>query len=480
MRSLFLRFFLSFWTAMILVLTCTVSATIWLEMDRLHHEQARQQALASQASTVLAAQGMAGLRHWLVREKSRVAPDRLYVLDGHGNDLLGQIVPGFLQAANSGRSWPEARPLHGDVRLLSQLTTSRNETYSLSLLRQPHGPFGIFNSAATPVITALATLSISTILCLILARYLSGPIGHLRAATRAIAAGDLRVRVATLLGRRRDELALLAVDFDAMTERLRTLLDSQRQLLRDVSHELRSPLARLQIALELARRPRANLSQELGRIGQEAQRLDELIGEILSLSRLEDPARELAAEPVNLEELLETLAETARVEAEPRWQRIDLATADLPVIEGDRELLYRAFENVLRNALRFSPSGTQIELSAERAAPAGGSTEPRVLVRVRDRGPGVPEDLLEAIFEPFVRVGQARDRASGGHGIGLAITARVVALHGGSVRAVNVAGGGLQVEIELPVRQPPAQLAEPTPPIEPAAALPATPRLRSA
>ena len=153
------------------------------------------------------------------------------------------------------------------------------------------GPFGVFGSKETPIITALATLLVSAIVCFLLARYLSDPIRHLRAATRSIADGNLSVRVSSLMGQRRDELALLAFDFDVMAERLRSLLESQRQLLRDVSHELRSPLARLQIALGLARRPHANLEQEFDRIEQETQRLDELIGEILSLSRLDDPAR---------------------------------------------------------------------------------------------------------------------------------------------------------------------------------------------
>ncbi len=239
---------------------------------------------------------------------------------------------------------------------------------------------------------------------------------------------------------------MLAFDFDAMAERLRGLLESQRQLLRDVSHELRSPLARLQIALGLARRPNANLEQEFDRIEQETQRLDELIGEILSLSRLEDPARELIAEPVNLEELLETLTENARVEAEPRWVRVELQSPQPLTVAGDRELLFRALENVVRNAVSYSPHGSAVVLS-------GRQQDQQAVIQITDQGPGVPPDLLERIFEPFFRVGKARDRASGGHGIGLAITARVAALHGGSVRARNLPSGGLQVEITLPLQQ---------------------------
>jgi signal transduction histidine kinase len=201
----------------------------------------------------------------------------------------------------------------------------------------------------------------------------------------------------------------------------------------------------LQIALGLARRPNANLEQEFDRIEQETARLDELIGELLSLSRLDDPARAQVMEPVNLEELIETQVDNARVESEPRSIHV-LIRAMAPLsIQGDRELLYRAVENVLRNAVRFSPDGGMVEVAVER-------TLEQALIRIRDHGPGVPNDLLARIFEPFFSVASARDRESSGYGIGLAITARVAALHGGSVTAKNAEGGGLMVEIALPLK----------------------------
>ncbi len=447
MRNLYLRIFLTFWAAMVLVLTITVAVTLWLANQRIQHLQARQDELAREASMVLAAQGVPGLRGWLHHEIQLVQPhDRLYVIDQHGVDLLGRPVPDYLQIQVGHRPYPViSNAVVHDLRLLSQLVSANDQTYALSLLHRPN-LFGVFGSTETPIVTLVLTLLASTFVCFLLARYLSDPVRHLRAATRSIADGDLRVRVSSLIGRRRDELALLAFDFDVMAERLRNLLESQRQLLRDVSHELRSPLARLQIALGLARRPNANLEQEFDRIEQETQRLDELIGEILSLSRLEDPSRELVTEPVNLQELLETLVENARVEAEPRWVRVEQESQAAVTVPGDRELLFRALENVVRNALNYSPHGGTVELAAQRS-------EQHVQIRVTDHGPGVPPELLERIFEPFFRVGKARERASGGYGIGLAITARVVALHGGSVRARNVASGGLQVEITLPLRR---------------------------
>lgn len=452
MRNLYLRIFLSFWAAMALVLVLTASATLWLADQRMQRAQARQDELAREASAVLAARGPAGLRDWLEQELRLVAPDRLYVLDQHGNDLLQRPVPPVLQEQAGGRPYRHPGPpsLRG-LRLQSQLVAPNNQTYALSLMHRWRLPFGIFSTLDEALIGLIAALLVSAVLCFLLARYLSDPVRHLRAATHSIAGGDLRVRVSALVGQRRDELALLAFDFDAMAERLRGLLESQRQLLRDVSHELRSPLARLQIALGLARRPNANLEQELDRIEREAQRLDELIGEILSLSRLEDPAHTLHPEELNLSEILETLADNARLEAEPRWVRLELHSSETLIVSADRELLFRALENIVRNAVAHSPHGGVVQLAARRQDRA-------VSIEISDQGPGVPAELLERIFEPFFRVGKAREHDSGGHGIGLAITARVIALHGGRVRARNLPAGGLQVEVLLPMH--PMELAE--------------------
>ncbi|MFO1402117.1 MAG: ATP-binding protein [Steroidobacteraceae bacterium] len=447
MRNLFLRFFVSFWAATVLVLIVTVLTTLWLANERFSRDLDRQDEYARQASQVLAADGVPGLRAWLRTQQQAVLPGRLYVLDHDGHDILGRPVPEFLQARVGHRPFPRSGNAGHDaaeLRLLSQLVSPSNETFALSLQRRRGGPFGVFASPETPAVAAVITLIVGTIVCFFLARFLSAPINALRRATHRIAAGDLAVSVSGSLQGRRDELAMLATDFDAMAARLRVLLDSRQQLLRDISHELRSPLARLQIALGLARRPGADLGQELDRIERETQRLDEMIGEILSLCRLDDPARQIDSEPVALDELLESLCEDARVEAEPGNVRIDLRVAPGLVVQGDRELLHRAIENVVRNAIRFSPAGGLISVVAE---PAERGTR----IQVADQGPGVPAELLGRIFEPFFRVGSARDReAGGGNGIGLAITARVVGLHGGSASARNRDSGGLLVELRLP------------------------------
>lgn len=444
MRNLYLRFFFSFWSATLLVLAVTVAVTIWMAIQRRDGEAERQDQLARQASAVLASDGVPGLRDWLLMQLPQLRPDRLYVLDSRGQDLLNRPVPVYLQARIGRGPYPTLSGDYREARLLSQLVSSNDETFALSLSTQRIGPFGIFGSWETPLIAAIVALLVSAVVCYLLARFLSAPIQQLRNATRSIAAGNLGVQVASSIGRRRDELALLAIDFDAMAARLRTLIEQQQQLLRDVSHELRSPLARLQMALGLARRPQADLGKEFDRIEQEGQRLDELIGEILSLCRLDDPGRVVQREDVALDELLEALCENARFEADPQHVRVDLQLDPGLAVSGDRELLYRAIENVLRNAVRFSPEGGLVTVHAARV-------DGDIGISVRDQGPGVPEVLLERIFEPFYRVAAARDRDSGGYGIGLAITARVVRLHGGSVRATNADGtGGLMVAMRFP------------------------------
>jgi two-component system, OmpR family, sensor kinase len=446
MRNLFLRFFFSVWTAMALVLLFTVLGAGWLANERRESDLARQDDMARAASQVLSDDGVPGLTDWLRRQQQQSQRlERIYVIDDAGNDLLGRKVPEFLQARVGRRPFPQqgGRRPERDDRLLSRLVSASNESFQLSLssMRRPYGPFG---PTGQLFIAGVLTLLLSAAVCYLLARYLSAPIQALRSATHRIAAGDLDVRVAGVVGKRRDELAHLAIDFDAMSVRLRALLESHQTLLRDVSHELRSPLARMQIALGLARRPAANLQQELDRIEKEAQRLDDLIGEILSLCRLDDPARKMQLEDVNLQELLEQLSDNARVEAEPRKIEVSLNCASDVQLRGDRELLYRALENVLRNAVRFSPERGQVSVSAT-------ATQDTIQISISDQGPGVPAESLQRIFEPFYRVAEARDRDSGGNGVGLAIAARVVKLHSGTVSANNLPDGGLQVVIRLPI-----------------------------
>ena len=246
---------------------------------------------------------------------------------------------------------------------------------------------------------------------------------------------------------RADELGELARTFDRMAERLQTLLAAERRLLLDISHELRSPLARLSVASELA------LSQEhreaaLNQIQKESERMNTLVGQLLQVTRAEGDPAALRLEPVRVDELLRELIEDCSIEARARPCSLALE-APVPVtVEGDPELLRRAVENVVRNGIRFAPADSQVEITS---AMAGA----RLTIRVRDYGPGVPEEELSSIFDPFYRVQADRSRASGGVGLGLAIARRAVELHKGRLQARN-ANPGLTVEIELPARGGPA------------------------
>jgi signal transduction histidine kinase len=277
------------------------------------------------------------------------------------------------------------------------------------------------------------------LLCYALAWTLARPIRVLREAVARFGRGDLAARAHM---RRHDELGDLARAFDRMADRIETLLTAERRLLQDVSHELRSPLTRLRFALELARTspdPRAALD----RVEKEVARLSMLVGELLQVTRAEgDPAaRNTAA--IDLRPFVEALAEDCRIESEARGCTIRVAGPEHLNWEGDRELLHRAVENVLRNAVRHAPADSNIEIDLA-------DERDHVSVRIRDYGPGVPDADLTHIFRPFFRVEEDRSRnGAGGVGLGLAIAERAVRIHHGEIRAANM-NPGLMIELRLP------------------------------
>lgn len=279
-----------------------------------------------------------------------------------------------------------------------------------------------------------------------LGAYLARPIGRLRDGFRSLAQGELDTRLTPGMGRRRDEIADLAHDFDAMAERLQHLIASRDRLLHDVSHELRSPLARLRLAVSLARQNRDLGEQTLSRIEAESERLNTIVGDLLSLSRAESEA---GAEEIyfDIAALLQVVCDDARFEAQPLQVAVDLDLspeladpAHAPLIVGAPELLRRAVENVIRNALRFSPPGKAVEVR-------GWVEDRTVLIEVCDRGPGASEDLLKNMFDPFVKgPGEIR-----GVGLGLAIARRALAAHQGQLQAFNRPGGGLMMRLAVPM-----------------------------
>lgn len=244
--------------------------------------------------------------------------------------------------------------------------------------------------------------------------------------------------------RRGDELSELAGEFDRMAAHLQRLLSSQQQLLADISHELRSPLARLSLGLDLAKR-RLGDQPEHQRMEQEVQRLNALIEELLTLARLRGSTDQTASESIDLAEVVHDVAGDARFEAEAAGRSVIVTSASAATVSSNRALLRSALENVVRNAVRHAPHGSAVTIELER--PAGGA---QAVIRVRDCGPGVPVAALDRLFDPFFRVDDARDRSSGGVGLGLAIARQAMLAHGGQARAENHPDGGLLVRLELP------------------------------
>lgn len=283
----------------------------------------------------------------------------------------------------------------------------------------------------------LPVLAVAVLLCYLLAYSVTKPVRALQAAVDRFGHGDLSARVQTTRG---DELGDLGRTFDRMADRIQTLLTAERRLLLDISHEIRSPLARLALAVELARTG-DDTGKALDRIEKESDRLNELVTELLQVTRAEGDPQGMIREPLRLDALVARIVEDASIEAAARGVAVELAPSGALTATGNPELLRRAVENVVRNAIRYTAAGTTVRVTLDDGDP--------VVLRIRDHGPGVPEGELERIFDPFYRVGTDRNRQSGGAGLGLAIARRAIELHAGSISARN-GSPGLEVEIRLP------------------------------
>ncbi|HEY3332126.1 MAG TPA: ATP-binding protein [Capsulimonadaceae bacterium] len=335
-----------------------------------------------------------------------------------GSDEKLDRYPGALWrlkrvVASSGRAYIFACGIHGNARLL-----------------------------VTPVLRIGLLLVATTIACALLARFISRPIAELSRASRALADGNLDTRVHPSSANS-DETRRLFADFNAMAERLGGSVDAQKRLLADISHELRSPLARVNLALGLARRVQSDeLRPYLDRIEASSERIDELVGHLVTLSVL-DSASPLVRGRIDFAELVTAIVDDANFEARARDGKVTLVGATEPVwMEGDRNLLRSAIENVVRNAVRHEPDGGEVLVDL--------AVTDAITVTVRDHGPGVPDAELAAILQPFYRVEAARDRKSGGVGLGLAISHRALVAHGGAIALANATDGGLQVTMMLP------------------------------
>jgi signal transduction histidine kinase len=305
-------------------------------------------------------------------------------------------------------------------------------------------PYGREGAILPPLLPVLAGSLVSLLFAALLARYFSRPIRTLRKAFKSVEEGSLGTRVGLAMGGRRDELADLGAGFDDMADRLQGLVEDRQRLLHDVSHELRSPLARLQAAIDLVQQQPDRAGEFVSRIERESSRIDRLVGEVLTLARLDSGIPQNQMLFFDLNEVTEAIAEDASFEAETKQCRVIAKLPGKVCMYGSPDLLHRGIENIVRNAIRHTPDGGSVTINGQIS-----DDKKRLFLEVMDEGEGVPESDLKLIFEPFYRSSSAGQ--SKGYGIGMAITRRVVDAHKGTVAAKNKQDGGLVVTIALPL-----------------------------
>jgi len=442
MTSLFWRIFLTAWAIVLVMATFT----IWLVSELLKNGD---NTFIEEMPPRVVAHVAQDLRRLMATDSSTPADVlngdqaldftpllEIYVLDPSGEDLLGRSLPEAVIAARN--VWRDQTQGPEEASSRVHIEGAGLEGYLVV------GYEGFFPFARQLIaVRGTVFVLLSAAMSFLLARFIVRPVRRLQRAGQKVASGDLSVRVAHTVGTRTDEIAQLAHDFDAMTERVQALLQSQQQLLRDVSHELRSPLARLQALLSIARQHEGAVSgKHVDRMEAELERLDELIGGILAYTRLEAQG-DLARHPTDIVDLVQNIVDDASLEGQVDDKELRFRGPKSCVIDVDSGLIQSAVENVVRNAVRHTAQGATVDVSVVK--------EPGwVRIVTEDNGPGVPDDTIDSLFEPFFRVEDARSTRSGSGGVGLAIAERSVSLHNGVIEACNREKGGLRVEIGLP------------------------------
>lgn len=448
--SLFLKIFLWFWLAIALV----VAAITFVNWSTQSEPLVRQwqtfigEAVNSNSQTaaqIYANEGKAGLDEYLARVASAERVNAVGLFDASRRQIAGTSVSPaaqnlFDRAIESETVEFVRLPEETFAAKKVDLRNGETAVYIIQLKRPPQTT--LLTELKNRILQILAVIFTAGLVCYGLARYLSSPLGKIRNATKKLANGDLQTRVADKVGNRRDELAYLAKDFDEMAERIESLITSQNRLTRDVSHELRSPLARLNVALELAKQKSVPETQPLlDRIEREARQLNEMISQILTLSRLESQSETIEKRQIDLSKLIEKVVADANFEAENNGKKVVIRKNEPSEVSGNENLLRSAIENVLRNAVRYTDETVEVSLTKNKT---------KSIVKIRDYGEGVPEAELSQLFKPFHRVGEARERKTGGVGLGLAIAEQAVQSHKGEIGARNADDKGLIVEIKLP------------------------------
>jgi len=469
MGRLFWKIFIGFWLTL-LVTGFIVGGLVW------HHNKDRIEQLeilanspraefgVTSLASILREQGREGLEQIYYQHKKRYRrPPPVYIVDATGNDLLGRPVSRLiLEKAHA--EVGKAKESKAEQSAVQQVTTPDGEQFLLFVPRRdfrsfipermhrfkPHGRNAPGNYPKNlprhlPLIPLLIVLLGSLLFSAILAWYITRPIRHLREATNTFADGKLDTRVMHNFGNRKDEMTDLAKDFDHMAEQVQQLVFTQKRLLNDVSHELRSPLARLQVAIEMARQQPEKASELMQRIEKECYRLDELVGELLTLSRLEANVHNNDADYFDINGLVDSIVTDARFEAESQNKRVAYSKEKETLLKGSIELLRRAFENIIRNAIYYTPENTLVTITTE-------FVNNDIVITVCDAGNGIDDDKLADLFQAFVRIKDDKQNVKiPGYGLGLAIARRAIEIHQGSIKAYNHPKGGLCIEVKLAV-----------------------------
>ena len=445
-RRLFWKIFLPFWVAQAILLGALYLRVHYRISSEhpwwIQPERREMPVLASLAAQRFEQTGTAGVAQ-LLDSLSLPHRSRFWLLDGSGNELTGRIVPDrILQAAATADRQEGLYHSYEANVLAARVTTDRGQYRLIAELTPP--PLSERIPGDLLWTLKLGTI-FSAIICLLIAHYLTKPIERMRDATHELARGNLDIRAGENLGNRQDEIADLVRDFDIMAGELRNQIQSERNLLSGVSHELRSPIARIRLALALAStaddRERAEM---LDRIEQDTIQLDSMLERILTVARLESGQQKPKIEPLSLNDVVDEVLHDANFEAAATGATITFHGNSEVKMNGDASLLRSAFENVVRNAVFYSGQGGKIAVSLEK-------TDGAAVISVRDNGPGVPENALPLLFKAFYRVDDSRGANTGGMGLGLAIVRNAVAIHGGSVSANNLSPHGLEVQLRLPV-----------------------------
>jgi two-component system sensor histidine kinase CpxA len=449
MRSLYWKIFISFWLATILIIftTAWVTSHIVQKSSLPAQEQLFMDSYANAAVATYESGQKTALLKWL----NKIGISRhmsLYLLSSKGDIIGTQTVPENVKEVAQNLlqdQLSEGILKSGKLIVSHEILSTSGTFYRLAAVSEkPIYHFVGFPWESLAIRLILATF-ISGLMCYLLSRYLTQPLRFLGMAAKSIATGKLNTRVGHLRGHHNDELEQLSQEFDRMAEQLEALIRSKERLLQDISHELRSPLARLHVAIELGRKKTTPVAdKEFNRMEMECSRLNALITEILDFARLEKSTTELNVSKADLSKLLLDVIKDANYEFGEETPRVRVDTLESCLLFIDERLIHRAIENIVRNALDYSPATEQVMVSLKY-----NKSKEEICIDILDKGPGVPEDQLDKIFNAFYRVDTSRTQKTGGYGLGLAIAARAIKLHHGKIIAMNSPGKGLLVRIIL-------------------------------